>query len=346
MKRFLILFLTVALVVSSFAITAFADSYVDGQTILNYMDYITAYDLFNPTDGWCLISFGHDRFTSEKWDANGYQTDNRGNRVWSMQIPMSDHSSSYVISEFPGGASNSTFLDLSNVPNGSRISVQAIGDTEYLDDYQTELLVWLNSGVTYFDSNFNKISDQPSEQIYIAMDTGERFSQIVEITLAIPENASYCTFYSRANFAIGRTNDLSLTYFPFEFQFMEPNLKISTSYTQIIINGIVNARPPDGHNTIIGVDELEEYLAGATGDGKAEAERLFASIPDILASVTSAMMFMAFVFNSLASSTWISSILAISLALGVFAFVCNIVADGGNKALDAKTPKGKRVKGG
>ena len=346
MKRFLILFLTVVIVVSSFAITAFADSNVNGRTVLNYLDYVTAYDLFNPTDGWVLIDFGADRLTSYKNDINGFQMSNNGTRVWSMKIPLSETASSYVGTQFPGGASNSTFLDLSNVPNGSRINVQAICESEYLQAYQTELVVWLNSGVSYYDSNFNHIRDQASEQLEIRMDTGERMTQIVEITLDIPENASYCTFYSIANIATGRTNDVSLSSISIEFQFSRPNLKIATSYTQIIINGIVNARPPEGGQTIIGVDDLEQYLQGATGDGKVEAERLFASIPDILATVTSAMMFMAFVFNSLAGSTWISSILAISLALGVFAFVCNIVADGGNKALDAKSAKGKQNKGG
>lgn len=323
MKRFLIYFTCLSLVVClCFGITVSAEE-VDGRTVLNYMDYITAYDLFNPTDGWAYIDFGYEYFTSHKQDLNGTSLPSRGQRVWNLTIANSSDSSAHVISQFPGGMSNDVFLDLNNVPTGSQFQIQAIADTEGIEDYQTEIVVTINSGISYFDENFNFISDDWSSQLTFRFYDSERFSQIVELTINKPELARYCTFYSRCNFSTGQSNDL-VDSIQIEFQFSKPNLKISTSYTQIIIQGIVNARPPSGSGTIVDVDDLEDILNGSTAQGREEAEKLFQSAPEVIEQFFSAFVFMNMTLSSLVSSAWFSSILTVSLSLGLFSYVVNM----------------------
>lgn len=332
MKRFSFVFLCLilccSLVFGCISVSASTSS-VDGRTVVNYLDYVKGYDLTYAGDGWAFIRFDDSMFTSYKQDVNGYAESLSGSRLWNLKIPNDDAFTSFAVSQIPGGSVNNTFLELSNIPTGSRFQIHAFADILNIDTFQSEFLVSINSGVTYYDSNFNKISDHISEQVTYSFDTSERFSQLVEIALNIPDNATYCSLYTRCNFAIGRTNDVDLDFLELSFQFSEPNLKISTSYTQIIIQSIIQAKPPAGAGTIIDLDEMEDILNGSTGDGKEQAEELFETAPEVIEQYLSGFLFLNAVFSSFLASNWLSSVLIVSLSLGLFAYIVNAAGSAG-----------------
>ena len=329
MKRIFPIFLCLCICLSVFAFSVSAKE-VNGRTVLDYMDYVTAYDLFNPTDGWAYISFGANKFTAFVNDANGFSGSGVGTRLMRVSIPNDETPyQAHALSEFPGGFSNNTFLAVDNIPSGSKMWIQAIGDTVGLESHQAEILIKMNSGVSYYDANFNWIRDDYSESKFYSFYTSERFNQIIELPLNKPDNAAYCSFYTRVNFGVGQSSEQTPTI-DINFQFSDPNLKISTSYTQILIEGIVNARPPEGNDTILDVDDVEDYLAGATGDGKDLADTVMDEAPDLLTLHLSGFLFMATVIDILVSAGWIRGVLIVSLSLGIFGYLTNLVSDAGS----------------
>lgn len=327
-KRCVVWICVAAVFVSScFLVVSAEDQEVDGYTVVNYEDYITGYDLYNPSDGWAYIRFADDMFTSYKEDVNGWESDVNGSRLWNVSVKNDQEDfSAYVTSQIPGGGINGTFLDLSNVPDGSEFRIQAIADLDDYAGYQTELLITIFSGIKYYDENFEYISgfhdEENSYSFSIGQDENDRFSQIVEIPISKPENAVYGVLYSRIEFGTGRSNDYK-DYINVSVQFLEPNLKISTSYTQIIINAIVNAQLPEGHGTIVSVGELEAILNGTAQQGTLDAGDLFQRGPEVIDQFLSGFSFMNVVFSSLTSSQWINSVLTVSLSLGLFMYVVN-----------------------
>lgn len=312
-----------------FFVVSAEDQELDGYTVVNYEDYITGYDLYNASDGWAYIRFADDMFTSYKEDVNGWQSSTNGSRLWNISVKNDQEDfSAYVTSQVPGGGINNTFLDLSKVPDGSTFQIQAIADLDGYAGYQTELLITIFSGIKYYDEDFNYISGFHDEENSYSFDIGQsddeesRFSQVVEIPISKPEGAVYGVLYSRIEFGTGRSNDYN-DYINVSVQFLEPNLKISTSYTQIIINAIVNAQLPEGHGTIVSVGELEAILSGAAQQGTQDAGELFQRGPEVIEQFLSGFSFMNVVFSSLTSAQWINSILTVSLSLGLFMYVVN-----------------------
>ena len=331
-KRCVLWICVAAVILSSciFVVSA-EDQEVDGYTVVNYQDYVTGYDLFYANDGWAFIRFADDMFTSYKEDVNGWASDVKGNRLWKLAVKNDQEDfSAYVTSQIPGGGMNGTFLDLSNVPDGSTFQIQAIADLDDYAGYQTELLITLFSGIKYYDENFEYISGYHDEENSYSLDLGEndnsendRFSQVVEIPISKPEDAVYGVLYSRIEFGTGRTNDVSEDYINVSVQFLEPNLKISTSYTQLIISAIVQAQLPEGHGTIVSVGELEAILSGAAQQGTQDAGDLFQRGPEVINQFLSGFSFMNAVFSSLTSAQWINSVLTVSLSLGLFMYIVN-----------------------
>lgn len=323
------------------------DTEVNGYTVVNYQDYITGYDLYYAGDGWAYLSFDADMFTSYKEDINGWESDIRGTRLWNLSVKNDQEDfSAYVTSQIPGGGMNGTFLDLSNIPNGSVFQIQAFVDLDDYYDYQTEILITIFSGIKYYDENFKYISGYHDEENSYSFETGladsedSRFSQLIELTVNQPDNAKYCVLYSRCEFGIGRSNDPD-DYINFGVQFLHPSLKISTSYTQLIINAIVNAKLPEGHGTIVSVGELEAILNGTAQQGQQSADDLFQSGPEVIEQFLTAFTFMNLVFTSISGHHWLSSILTVSLALGLFNFLVNGVESIGAK-IEVKKAKAQR----
>lgn len=329
-RRFVVWICVAAVFVSScFLVVSAEDTEVNGYTVVNYQDYITGYDLYYAGDGWAYLSFDADMFTSYKEDINGWESDIRGTRLWNLSVKNDQEDfSAYVTSQIPGGGMNGTFLDLSNIPNGSVFQIQAFVDLDDYYDYQTEILITIFSGIKYYDENFKYISGYHDEENSYSFETGladsedSRFSQLIELTVNQPDNAKYCVLYSRCEFGIGRSNDPD-DYINFGVQFLYPSLKISTSYTQLIINAIVNAKLPEGHGTIVSVGELEDILSGAAQQGTQDAGEIFQRGPEVIEQFLSGFTFMNAVFGTLSSPQWINSVLTISLSLGLFSFIVN-----------------------
>ena len=319
------------------------DIELDGHTVVDYMDYITGYDLSLVGDGWAYLNFGSELFTSYKEDYKGYETSTSGDKYWNIYIKNGQSTSSaHVVSQVPGGGANDTFLSLNNIPNGSVFEIQAFAEFENLNASQTDVLVTLFSGIKYYDANFNYISGYHNEEIDYVVDgtDGEgSFYQGIEIPVNKPANAMYAVLYSRMEFGVDRTNDISLQYIKGRCRFTSPYLKISTSYTQIIVQSIVQAKPPEGYGTIIDLGELEAILTGQTQQGQQSADQLFQTGPEVIGGFLSGFTFMSVVFSSLTSHNWVYSLLTVSLALGLFNYIVNGVMSAG-RSLEHKGGKG------
>ena len=104
---------------------------------------------------------------------------------------------------------------------------------------------------------------------------------------------------------------------------------MSTSYTQLIVNAIINSKKPVGSSGIVDVDDLEDYLKDNTSDGREEADEVMNEAPNLLLSHLSGFLFMATVIEVIYSAGWIRGILTVSLALGLFGFITNLVVSVG-----------------
>lgn len=327
MKRFFVsiscLVLVVCLCFGSVLFVSAADMEVNGRTVVNYMDYIKGYDITVANEGWALLVFDEDMFTSSRYDDyHGFAQSTSGSRVWNVTLPASTATNAYVLCNIPGGNVNNTFLDVTNIPFGSYLQVLATADIEGLSSYQSELEIYMSTSIAYYDENFQYITEHFSESSYFPFDEDVRFTQLVEMVIEPPENAKYCFISPSCSFNIGRTNDHGLVNI--EFQFSQPSLKISTTYTQIIIEGIVNANPPSGYGTIIDLDELESLLNGQTQNGFDEADQIFNDSSSLIASHFSGFLFLSAVLERFIAVGWMRGILTVSLSLGILGFAANI----------------------
>lgn len=346
MKRFSFIFISLILcccfVFGCISVSA-EDIEVDGYTVVDYMDYITGYDLFLAGDGWAYLNFGNDLFTSYKEDANGWESSVKGSRLWNLAVDNNQRDfSAYVTSQIPGGGINDTFLALNNIPSGSKFHFQCVVNVDDYVGQQCELLITIFNGIKYYDENFEYISGfHPKEHNYTLdlMHYGDdTFSQVVEIDINKPDNAAYAVLYSRVEFGIGQSNVMA-DYVNISAQFINPHLKISTSYTQIIVQSIVQAKPPAEYGTIIDLGELEAILSGQTQQGQQSADQLFQTGPEVIGGFLSGFTFMSVVFSSLTSHNWFYSLLTVSLALGLFNYIVNGVMSAG-RSLEHKGGKG------
>ena len=341
MKRFFIILCALTIILCScfgvLSVSAEENDIPDGYTVLNYLDYVTAYNLTDVWTGYAYFNMGPEFFTSLVYDVNGERYSDKGNREWSITLDNDRYFSAHSIAQFPGGYSNNVFLDLSNIPSGSIFQIQAIADVLGLDSQQTGLRITLNSGISYYDSNFNWISDQYSDQLDFIIDDNERFSQLVDIPLAFPDGASYCTLYTRVNFAVDQSNEHSSTI-SIRFQFELPRLMVSTTYTQMIVQSIINAKLPNGAGDIVSAEDLEEVLKQATSGGFEDANDILNEAPNSLFEHMGAFMFFIYVFDLLITVGWIRSIIMIAFSLGILKFILNLSQSGVNVA-DAQSRK-------
>lgn len=342
MKRIFIILSALTIIFCScfgvLSVSAEENDIPDGYTVLNYLDYVTAFNLTDVWTGYAYFRFGEEFFTSSVNDVNGFRTSTDGNREWSIVLDNDSSWSADSTAQFPGGYDNLVFLDLSNIPSGSILQVQALADVTGLDTQQTTLKMTINSGITYFDDNFIKITDHYSEQLEFAVDNDQRVSQLVNMEVNAPEGARYCTMYSRVNFGVDRSNEFTSTI-SIDFQWDVPNLMVSTTYTQMIVQSIINAKLPNGNGQIVSAEDLEEVLKQATSNGFEDAKEIINDAPTSLFEHMGAFMFFIYIFDLLLTVGWIKSILMIGLSLGILAFVANL-AQSATKVAGAKARGG------
>ena len=341
MKRIFIVLTALTIILCScfgvLSVSAEENDIPDGYTVLNYLDYVTAYNLTDVWTGYAYFRFGEDFFTSSVTDVNGFRTSVDGNREWSIVLDNDSSFSANSSSQFPGGYSNYTFLDLSNIPDGSIFQVQALCDVLGLDVQQTELKFTINSGISYYDENFEFIADHYSEQLEFLVDNDQRISQLVSMEINAPEGARYCTMYSRVNFGVERSAEHASTI-NIRFQWDLPNLMVSTTYTQMIVQSIIQAKLPNGNGQIVSAEDLEEVLKQATSGGIEDANDILNEAPNSLFEHMGAFMFFIYVFDLLITVGWIRSIIMIAFSLGILKFILNLSQSAVNVA-DAKSRK-------
>lgn len=338
MKRFFPIFICLCLCISVFAVSASAETIeVDGRTVIDYLDYIDGYDLIFADDGWAFIRVDPSFLGSRAYDAlNGERFFERGTQEFTLQCNTADGSEMWCASYYPGASITNTFLTLENIPDGSKFWIQFFCDVE-AEEFQTELAVAMHTGIVYYDSNFNVVSHDTEVTNYVIDAENMRLTDICEMTITKPENATYCVFETEIVFTTQRSNNTG--YIPIACQFDMPSLKMATSYTHLIINAIINSKKPVGSDGIVDVDELEDYLNESGANGREEAEEVMDEAPDLVLSHLSGFLFMATVIDVLINVGWIRGVLTVSLSLGIFCFITNVASSVG-RAFEHRGGKG------
>lgn len=104
--------------------------------------------------------------------------------------------------------------------------------------------------------------------------------------------------------------------------------------TDEIVNGWdPDPEKPSGSDKFDDLDDLEQEVEGSTQDGISQGESILNSLSSNLASFSSAFIFVTGLFNLFLGVGWIPTLLEVSLALGLIAFILNIVPSIG-RAID------------
>lgn len=181
----------------------------------------------------------------------------------------------------------------------------------------------------YFDYYLNHISSQAGVILSFYLDQENlSASNTLFVDINKPSNAAYCCFYAYFSLFNERCNDFGKDVMV-QFSVFNPTLKISTSYVEIIIDGIVNGIAPPGYDSMNGLGDLEDYLQDNTSSGRVEAEEIFDKSPGLVVTHASGFLFLSNVIERMLSVGWLDGILTISLSLGILGFIGNIVASAG-----------------
>lgn len=143
------------------------------------------------------------------------------------------------------------------------------------------------------------------------------------------------------------------------FEFFEPTLgmsiddlsaltdKLDTTNRLLedIKNGTVDGTPPSGSDSVGDLESAEGALKNDTVAGREHANQIFNGSFEPILDNTSGFLFWVKTIEGLVGVGWLKGILTVSLALGIFGFLCNIVMVAGRsvsrrEALAAKSTKG------
>lgn len=332
-KRLLSLTVAVSLVlciITIFTFPVFAAE--SGFTIIDYRDYITGYELDDFDTGWALLHFPNDLCAVQTYDQYGYNTLPAGKASGTLYCVPDYTDYVGVTACWPGSYLTNSFLDASYIPNGSKMGI-SVSFLYYGSKFQTELTISSTLSVVYFDSDLNYIgsSDSPVET-WVMHQENLTFYQGFETSIEKPAGTAYMCFYLYNSLVPGRSNDRD-NEIAIEFNVFKPTLKISTSYVEIIVDGIVNGTPPPGYDSMSGLGDLEDYLKDNTTSGRDEVGKVLQDSASPILDHSSGFLFLAWVIDDLFSIPWLAGLLKVSLALGVFGFLCNIVMVAGRSSM-------------
>lgn len=324
-KRYSVLALAVAFVACMIIRPVAALSKEDYQ-VLNFEDYITDYEIDDRDNAWTNISLPGDICGTMVIDRYG-TTYRPGSYSGSAHCDPSAGNTMGVASYFPGSYVTGTFMDLSNIPNGSRMGIRA-DFVLYGDDYQSAVSCNVRVGVQYFDTDFNNVGFERSLATEWIIDYDHQDGFVyMDYEITKPANAAYFVFYATCDMTVLRSNETVDTCV--NVSFMKPTLKIATSAWEIIVNGIVNGKDPAGSGDVGDLGDAEDSLFGDTSGGLDLSDQYFNSAQHFITSQSSGFLFLTGVVNHFVDIPWFKGVLTISLSLGIFAFLTNIIMSAG-----------------
>lgn len=103
--------------------------------------------------------------------------------------------------------------------------------------------------------------------------------------------------------------------------------------THTIVNGWdPNPQKPSGSGTVESTNDLEHQISQNAQEGINESNRLFGSFGDTMSILTSGMIFVTGLFNTMLSKMqFLESLAIIGLVLGIIGFILNLVPSFGSR---------------
>lgn len=330
-KRIIPFLAVLSLLVSMIVVPASANTDFD---IVDYNDYITNTEVDGDNDI-VTVTF--------PLELCGMTTkDMYGNRRWPNQRTQSiylSHSINTGACGFyvPGSGITTTWIDLTNIPDGSEFSFS--GDVLVADSlfYRIECTAWV--GMQYYDVNGQSVGSDNVDKVNFQF-TGdlERFYTYSDsIVIEKPSNAVYGCFMVMVEVSSdniqpdGRNAEV---YFDYRL----PTLKMSissmyrlqqeTGKTNKLLDQIVNdevtAEPPEDAGAVGDLDSIEDELKDNTAAGREEAEQIFNESSSLIAAHIAGFLFLSDVIERFIGVGWLRGLLTVSLSLGILGFVANI----------------------
>lgn len=326
---------------------------VDGRIVLDYNDYVSNAVTDGDNDV-VTITLPDNLYGLSMYDYYGYRSE-VGQTVGDITVSKSDSINETVGFYYPGGGVTSTYLDASNIPDGSVISLNTNIWIDPNYDYsgenlaQTEVNVDIYAAVEYMDSDFNYLANTSDDYASNATvrSGGHTFTEKSNIVINKPAGTKYLNIHVR--FTVVRVVDGDLFRLYFSFNAPKLNMSISSLYRQQeqtgktnqllddIVNGEVSAKPPENAGAVGGLEDAENALKDNTASGREEAEQVFNESWNLVAAHTSAFLFLGFVIERFMMVGWIKGILTVSLSLGILGFLANIVMISGRNDRGAKS---------
>ena len=326
---------------------------VNGRIVLDYNDYVSNAVVDGDNDI-VTVTFPEHLYGLTMSDYYGYRAE-VGQTVGDITVSRTDSINETVGFYYPGGGVTSTYLDASNIPDGSVISLNTNIWIDPNFDYtgenlsQTEVNVNIYAAVEYMDADFNYLSDTSDDYVRYAsvMSGGRTFTEKSAMVINKPSGTKYLNVHVR--FTVVRVVEGDLFRLYFSFNGPKLNMSISSLYRQQeqtgktnqllddIVNGEVSAKPPENAGAVGGLEDAENALKDNTASGREEAEQVFNESWNLVAAHTSAFLFLGFVIERFMTVGWIKGILTVSLSLGILGFLANIVMISGRNDRGAKS---------
>lgn len=233
---------------------------VNGKTVIDYNDYVSNVEVDGDND---IVTVSLPPYLY------GYQSDDSNGKNFTQGVPLgslvsNNRKAVTAALYFPGAGVTNTYLDITNIPDGSIFSTtgKVWLETNTLGSGFFEGTFYTN--IHYYDSNFNLISTETST-IYSMGDTNGAYVYELKWNFVMekPDNAVYCitSFRFRINgFYQGASAD---NVFWFDFDFPKLKMSISSMYRLQEQTGKTNELL---QNLIDGTPEQGEAVGGAVDD--------------------------------------------------------------------------------
>lgn len=354
-KRFLPLLLVLAIVISSVAVPAMATSYVtdingDEYEVFDYTEYIESF-VYDGANKIVTVSFPREFNAVQVHDPNGNIALPAG--VYNGYVSCSAERHGAALYNAPGSWMTQKVMLCDNIPDGAlalssgSVSLDNVGD-------HSQVRVIISAGIHYYDEHVNAISsDTPNVDKVTLTDDQYTATWSNSVPINKPKNAKYCSFHIRVEcrYYSGETDRGNV-----RFAFNVSKLQMSISAMQElqeetgktnelleqIANGNVTPETPEGSGSVGDLDDLEGGLKDDTSAGRDEANQIIDDSFEPILGNSAGFLFWASVIDPLVSVGWLRGLLTVSLALGIFGFLANIVMIAGRHGRDGRDSKSNK----
>lgn len=350
LKRIIPLVAVLSLLVAIFVVPASAKT-DNGITVIDYNEYVSNVEVDGDND---IVTVSLPPYLY------GYQTDDSNGKHFTQGVPLgqlvSNNGKAVTAGlYFPGAGVTKTYLDITNIPDGSIISTSGkvwletntLGSGTFEGQYYTN--------IHYYDANFTLLDTKTSPIWPIGEPNGAYVYELKwDFVMEKPDNAVYCITSFRfriQGFYNGASAD---NVFWFDFDFPKLKMSINSLYRlqeqtgktnkllDQIVNGEVTPETPNGAGSVGDLEDVEDALKDDTAAGRDEADQIFNESSDLVASHMAGFLFLSNVIERFIGVGWLRGVLTVSLSLGILGFLANIAMYAARNGRDAKGSKSSK----